>query len=231
MKLKFAFMLVMVLFAVQPSFAQKAAKKIKITGSVVDANRKPVEGVMIIVDGTKTNVVTNAQGVYTIKVAPTAKAITAFSLFNGVKEMPINGQTAVNIVLDGVNPSTGQPVIRESETVDVGYGTAKKEDVINSVTSVTESQTNKRVYTSIYEMIAREVPGAQVSGKSVRLQQGPGSFYSSTEPLYLLDGVAISQIDNINPADVSRIEVLKGPAASIYGTRGGNGVLLITTRK
>ena len=231
MKWKIVFVLLFSLFSIQPSFAQKANKKIKITGAVVDANRKPIEGVMILVDEIKTNIVTNSQGKYIVKVLPTAKTITAFSLYNGVKEMPINGQVAINIILDSASSQASEPVQAESESVEVGYGTAKKSQVLNNVTTVNENKTNTRVYTSIYDMIAREVPGAKVSGKTVILQQGPASLFSGTEPLYILDGVQVSQLDNINPADISRIDVLKGSSASIYGTRGANGVLVITTRK
>jgi TonB-dependent SusC/RagA subfamily outer membrane receptor len=231
-KLKIVFVLLLSCFLIQPTFSQKANnKKIKITGSVVDANNKPVEGVLILVDGVKTDMMTNSNGIYSVRVLPAAKTITAFSLFNGVKEMPINGQTTVNIVLEGVSTKTSEPVSNESNVVDVGYGTAKKDQVVNSVTSVDRTKANQRSYTSIYDMIASEVPGAQVNGKSVKLQQGPGSFYSSTEPLYILDGVPVTQIDNINPSDVASIEVLKGPSASIYGTRGANGVLVITSKK
>jgi TonB-dependent SusC/RagA subfamily outer membrane receptor len=231
MKWKIAFVLLLSCFLFHPSFSQKANNKIKITGSVVDANGKPVEGVLILVDEEKTDMVTNARGVYNVRVLPTARTITAFSLFNGVKEMNINGQPIVNIVLDGVSTKTSEPVQNESSVVDIGYGTTKKDQVLNSVTSVDRSKANQRSYSNIYDMIASEIPGAQVSGKSVRLQQGPGSFYSSTEPLYILDGVPVTQIDNINPADVGSMEALKGPSASIYGTRGSNGVIIITTRK
>jgi TonB-dependent starch-binding outer membrane protein SusC len=231
MKWKVVFMVLIVFCAIEPSFGQKAAKKIKITGSVVDANNKPLEGVMILIDQIKTDIATNSQGTYSIKVPPAAKTITAFSLFNGVKEVDINGQTAINIVLEGVSTKTSQPVQSGNGVVDIGYGSTKQDQVLNSVKKVDRSKTTQRTYTNIYDMIASEVPGAQVSGTSVRLMQGPGSFYSSTEPLYILDGVAVTQISNINPADIASMEVLKGPSASIYGTRGANGVLLISTKK
>jgi TonB-dependent SusC/RagA subfamily outer membrane receptor len=230
MKLKVVLALLFVFCLIQPSFAQKDNKKIKITGTVVDANRNPLEGIMILVDQIKTEVKTNENGIFKVKVPPTAKTITAFSGLNGVKEMPINGQTTLNIVLDDVVSKTSQPVKQESEAVDVGYGTARKDQVLNNVKNVNGTKDKTRRYTDIYEMIRGEVPGATVTGKTVRLQKGPNSFYGSPDPLFIIDGVEVSQIDFINPADVGSISVLIGPAASIYGTRGNNGVLLIKTK-
>jgi TonB-dependent starch-binding outer membrane protein SusC len=231
MKWKVFFVILISFCSIQPNFAQKANKKIKITGMVVDANRKPVANVMILIDQIKTDIVTNEQGLYSVKVPPTAKRITAFSLFNGVKEVEINGQTAINIILDGVSTKTSEPIQTSNETVQVGYGTAKKDQVLNQVSKVDGEKTKTKAYTNIYDMIAREVAGVQVNGTSVKLQGGAGSFFSSTEPLYIMDGVAVSQIGNINPSDVASIEVLKGSAASIYGSRGANGVLVITSKK
>jgi hypothetical protein len=82
MKWNILFVLLLSLFSIQVSYAQKSNKKIKITGVVVDANRRPVEGAIILVDEVKTDVVTNSQGVYNIKVPPTAKTLTILSLYN-----------------------------------------------------------------------------------------------------------------------------------------------------
>jgi len=82
---------------------------------VLDANNKPVQNVLIFVDKVKTNSVTDSKGAYRIKVSPTAKKILAFSNFNGVKEMEINGQTVVNFTLNGVSNDSIQPVSKESE--------------------------------------------------------------------------------------------------------------------
>jgi TonB-dependent SusC/RagA subfamily outer membrane receptor len=230
MKWKVILLLIISFCSIQPFFAQKANKKIIITGTVVDANRRPVEGAIILIDQVKTEVSTNSNGTYKIKVLPTAKTITAFSLLNGVKEMPINGQTGINIVLDKAVTKTSQPVKNESEVIDIGYGTARKDQVLNNIENVDRTTDKKRTYTDIYEMIRNEVPGVQVSGKTIRLQKGPNSFYGSSDPLFMIDGIEVTQIDFINPADVGSISALKGSAASIYGTRGNNGVLIITTR-
>jgi TonB-dependent SusC/RagA subfamily outer membrane receptor len=82
---------------------------------------------------------------------------------------------------------------------------------------------------NIYEMIRGEIPGVQVTGKSIMIQ-GPSSINLSTEPLIVVDGVPTASIDDISPQMVKSIEVLKGAAASIYGSRGANGVILINMR-
>ena len=231
MKLKIVLVLMIALCAIEPSYSQKATKKIKITGAVVDANRKPVSDAIIIVDQVKTNVVTNEQGIYTVKVAPGAKTITAFSLLKGAKEMDIKGQSTVNFVLDGGNAAAPAPVQNQVDVVDVGYGSANKDEVLHQVIKTDASKNPQKTYTSIYDYILRELPGVQVNGTTIKLVQGPGSINAGTDPLFIVDGVVVSQVGNINPSDVESMEVLKGPAASIYGSRGANGVLLITTKK
>ena len=84
-------------------------------------------------------------------------------------------------------------------------------------------------YQNIYDMIRGEIPGVQVNGKSI-LIQGPSSINLSTEPLLVVDGITVSSIDDISPTMVKSIEVLKGAAASVYGSRGSNGVILISLR-
>jgi TonB-dependent SusC/RagA subfamily outer membrane receptor len=85
------------------------------------------------------------------------------------------------------------------------------------------------VYQDIYDMIRGRVPGVEVSGKSIRIR-GTNSLNVSTEPLFVVDGVIVREIDNIAPETVRSIEVLKGPDASVYGTRGSNGVIVITRK-
>ena len=85
------------------------------------------------------------------------------------------------------------------------------------------------VYQDIYDMIRGRVPGVEVSGKSIRIR-GSNSLNVSTEPLFVLDGVIVSTIDQISPDNVKSIEVLKGPDATVYGTRGSNGVIIIKTK-
>lgn len=225
MKYKILFILFLSLFSIQASVAQKSNKKIKITGTVVDANSVPIAGALILVDGVQTDVVTNSKGEYTIKVLPAAKTLTILSLFNNdMKAMDINGSTVVNFNLD--KAISGQ-VQKKAETVDIGYGTDSKNKTSNSVRKTDIKETTGKSYLNIFEMIKSEVPGVSVNGTSIQLQQGSGSFTSSTEPLFVVDGTVVSDISNIIPSQVRSISLLKGSAASIYGARGANGVIVI----
>jgi TonB-dependent SusC/RagA subfamily outer membrane receptor len=232
MKSSLLFVLLFSLISIQVSDAQKSNKKIKITGTVVDVNSKPVVGAIIMVDEVQTDAVTNSVGEYSIKVLPTAKTITVLSLFNNaVKATDINGKTVVNVILDKAGTNTGKQVPKENETVDIGYGVSAKDQTSNSGGKANLNNARSKSYTNIYDMIKSEVPGVQVSGTSVRLLQGTTSLTSPTEPLFVVDGTVVNQINNLTPSDVRSISLLKGSAASIYGSRGANGVLVFTTNK
>jgi TonB-dependent SusC/RagA subfamily outer membrane receptor len=232
MKSRILFILILSLFSFQVSDAQKANKKIKITGTVIDANKVPIVGAILLVDGVQTDVVTDSKGEYSIKVLPSAKSLTVLSLFtNEMKAMDINGNTVVNFMFDKAGTSTTGQAQKKDETVDIGYGTDRKDQ---STSSVKKSDINKatgKSYLSIYDMIKSEVAGVTVNGTSIQLQQGPGSFTSSTEPLFVVDGTIVYDISGVIPSQVKSISLLKGSAASIYGARGANGVLVITLIK
>lgn len=232
MKYKILFILILSLFSFQVTDAQKANKKIKITGTVLDANKIPIAGAMLLVDGVQTDVVTDSKGIYNIKVSPTAKSLTVLSLFtNEMRAMDINGNTVINFIFDKAGTNTSGQAEKKNETVDIGYGTDKKEQ---STSSVKKSDINKatgKSYLNIYDMIKSEVAGVTVNGTSIQLQQGPGSFTSSTEPLFVVDGTIVYDISSVIPSQVRSISLLKGSAASIYGARGANGVIVITLIK
>ena len=196
--------------------AQKG-KKITISGKVTDAGNKPVAGAAIFIDKVKTDVVTDQNGFYKIKVKPDAVEILAFTLFNGVSEELINGRTEINFILTdkpaGVQGSPAEP--------------DKNAQLKSGVVDYTDS--SGRVYLDIYDMIRGRVAGVEVSGKSIRIR-GANSLNVSNDPLFVVDGVIVKSIDDIAPETVKSIEVLKGPDASVYGTRGSNGVILITRR-
>ncbi|HVN58126.1 MAG TPA: TonB-dependent receptor plug domain-containing protein [Bacteroidales bacterium] len=211
--------------------AQKTPKKLTITGKVVDPDQKPVSGVSIMVDNKNTNVKTNENGIYKIKVDRSAKTLTAFSLFNGMKEAEINGQEVINFSLyhSKLNPLTKDKTQSE-EAVEVGYGKMKKDEMTSPVRNVNGQSKRYKTYSNIYDMIRAEVPGARGSGKTIVLTE-PSSIMLSNEPLLVVDGVVTTSIDGIDPKMVKSISVLRGPSASIYGARGANGVILIDLLK
>lgn len=122
----------------------------------------------------------------------------------------------------------GQPANNPGdELINMGYGHSRRDAVTGSVSKV--NMDNVRTYNNIYDFLQGKVPGVQVVGESIRIR-GINSLNSSTEPLILVDGVEMSDISALNPNEISSVEVLKDASSSIYGVRGGNGVILITTK-
>jgi TonB-dependent SusC/RagA subfamily outer membrane receptor len=207
------FLIVLTLFFCYPGTvtAQKA-KKVIITGKVTDAVSRPVSGANIFIDKQKTDVVTDQNGHYRIKVKPDAEEILVFSVLNGASEQKVNGRTEIDFIL-----------MDESGTGNVETNVTKKSGTLNIKDSAVP------VYQDIYDMIRGRVAGVEVSGKSIKIR-GSNSLNISTEPLFVVDGVIVKDIEDIDPVMVKSIEVLKGPDATVYGTRGSNGVIVITRR-
>jgi TonB-dependent SusC/RagA subfamily outer membrane receptor len=206
--------------------AQKETRKITITGKVTDYYSSPVSGALIMIDGTTTTAKTNEKGYYKIKVKPSASQIGVFTTFTGAKEEPIDRRTVINFNLDKIvtlQPTVGMGGVRQ-EVVNEGYGNIKKGNLSKPVTKSDVSGTEYSSFSSIYDVL-RTVPGVTVSGSSVTVR-GTGTT-GSTAPLFVVNGVTVNSIAAINPSMVKSIEVLKGPAASVYGLQGANGVIII----
>jgi TonB-dependent SusC/RagA subfamily outer membrane receptor len=230
---KKAFLIIVWICISLVAFPQKSNKKITITGTVLDITEKPIVNAIIMIDGQKTNSVTDANGNYKIKVKSDASKIGILTFNNGIREEPIDGKTEINFNFKTVakQQPPDQSKNEGEEYVNIGYGNVKKKDLINQV-GTTDGKENKfAVYNSIYDLIRGELPGVQVNGKGIKIQGGVTSVILSTEPLFIVDGTPISSLDDIQPRMVNSIEVLKGTAASIYGSRGANGVILITLIK
>jgi TonB-dependent starch-binding outer membrane protein SusC len=230
MKSGYLLFFIFALLVFNPSFGQKPPKKLTITGVVLDANQQPVYDAMILIDNEKTNIVTDEKGAYKIKVNRKARIISVFTFRNGMSEAEIGGKTVINFSLKASTSSGTKEVKNQNEeSVDLGYGTVKKKDLTMPVGKIDGTNKKYAAYQSIYDMIRGEFPGVQVTGKNI-LIQGASSLMLSTEPLFIVDGIPVSSIDDISPRIVKSIEVLKGPSASVYGSRGSNGVIMIYTR-
>jgi len=225
-----------------------------VTGKVTDSTGGSLPGVSVVVKGTTTGTITDFDGNYTLPNVP-ANAILQFS-FVGMKsqEIAVGSKTAINVTM--VEESIGL-----EEVVAVGYGTVKKSDLTGSVTSVKREDLNKGAITSVDQALQGRIAGVQISqtssepggGLSIRVR-GASSVNAGNEPLYVIDGLPIDNsgglaasatgvevstnmnvsnpLNALNPNDILSIEVLKDASATaIYGSRGANGVVLITTRK
>lgn len=206
----------------------------KITGTVRD-NVGPLVGVSVLEQGTTTNgTVTDADGKFALTVKPNATIV--FSSI-GYKDqvVAIGNQTTFNIKLE-------EDAELLEETVVVGYGVQKKSDVTGSVASVDSDQMMKRTPTTIAEglqgvaagVVITQASGDPTGGMSIRIR-GVATMQGDTNPLWVVDGVQYGTNSNLSwldPQDVDHLEILKDASATaIYGARGANGVILVTTKK
>ena len=197
---------------------RKTGKTITITGKVLNLNQEPVEGAVFYVDNLKTSFRSRSNGSFKIKVSPSAFKLKVSSPGYGFCETLINEQTNINFTLNGITDNQalkpGDPLKEKGLTDYVNKSAKTKAKKMNT-------------YNDIYQMIRCEVSGVVVSGKNIQIQQGH-SFFGSSTPLFVINGVIVNSIDNINPVEVKSITVLKGSSAAIYGVQGANGVISIT---
>lgn len=142
---------------------------------------------------------------------------------------PVAGLLSISLLLSACGASHVTASEPEDTQVNVGYGTTDKDDLTYAVSSVKMNE-NETMYTNMYDYLAGRVAGVQVSPDHSISIRGINSINSSTEPLILVDGVEVSSLDDVNPYDVYSVDVLKDASSSIYGLRGSNGVILITTK-
>ncbi|MBN2665451.1 MAG: TonB-dependent receptor plug domain-containing protein [Bacteroidales bacterium] len=226
MRTKIIFLIIMAMVSLNVVSAQKSGKKIKISGHVVDGTLTPVANAIVMIDGEKTNILTDQKGHFKIKVKPDNTKVGIFTMTNGILEEPLDGRKTINFNFEGSVPVQMVETDPLDETVDIGYGSVKKRSMTGTVNKIDGTNPKYASYRNIYDMIRGEVAGVQVMGNSIRIQ-GIGSLTLSTEPLYVVDGTVVASISDIQPYNVKSIEILKGSSASIYGSRGSNGVILI----
>lgn len=231
---------------------QQPQKK-QISGKVTDSKGEPIPGATILVKGTTTGVVTDNDGNFSLSnIAENATLIVSFV---GMKsqEIGISGKTTIKIAME-------DETIALDEIVAVGYGTQRKTDVTGATARLSEKDMNKSIASSATEMVQGRVPGVSVTqnngepggGMTVRIR-GSNSIRSGQDPLYVVDGIPLDNtnltptggkaagygsggnknpLGFINPEDIETIDILKDASSTaIYGARGANGVVLITTKK
>ena len=223
----------------------------EVSGKVTDEAGLPLIGVNILIEGTTTGTITDFDGKYHLKVAEEDVLVFKYIGFIA-KKVKVAGQTTINVTLH-------EDTHGLDEVVVVGYGTLKKSDITSSSVSVDVDEDVARQYQTVDQMLNGRAAGVQVlsnegnmgSGVSVRIR-GTSSLRGNNEPLYVVDGVIITTagedasvatnsndvsemqngLNGINPRDIENIEILKDASATaIYGSRGANGVVLITTKK
>ncbi|WP_224483530.1 TonB-dependent receptor plug domain-containing protein [Robertkochia aurantiaca] len=206
----------------------RAQEKIKLLGSVKDHEREPIADARIYIDGKFSGQTSNARGYFEVEVSPDTQVISVVAKKKGLMSVEYEGQERLSFVfLD--QEHSGFAV---DEQTDLGYGKVDSEDATYSVGKVdfSEAVANPSAFTNIYDLIRSRVPGVTVVGNRIYMR-GADSFRGGGQPLLVVDGQIVSSIDYLNPNEIKSIEFLKDAAASIYGSRGSNGVLLISLKK
>ena len=214
-----------------------------VTGKITSGtDGSPLPGVSVLIKGTTSGTTTDADGRYSLNVPDLQNSILTLS-FIGFKsqEVPVGNRTSIDVTLE-------EDVTQIDEVVVIGYGTQKRSDLTGAVGSVNEERLRERPASSLNQSLSGKIAGVQVNtnsgrpgGKANVRVRGFSSINSSNNPLYVVDGVQLPQgnqdqfsqsIDYINPNDVVSVEVLKDASSTaIYGARGANGVILITTKR
>jgi TonB-linked SusC/RagA family outer membrane protein len=204
----------------------------KVTGVVVDDSNTPLPGVTVVVKGTTNGVITNNDGNYSISTSDANKDVLLFSFIGfETKEVKINGSKLINVQLK-------TNVLQIEEVVAVGYGVVKKRDVTGSVASVSGKAILATPAANVMQAMQGKLAGVNIitqdgrpdAAVSIRVRGG-GSISQSNDPLILVDGVAVSSLSDIPAYQIESIDVLKDASSTaIYGARGANGVILVTTK-
>ncbi len=203
------------------------AQNVRVSGVVIDSSSEPIYGASVLVKGTKTGVLTDAEGKYEISVP--SNASLEFSILGMVTKVEaVQGRSIINVVMTDDNTWLETVVV-------VGYGTQKRGSVTGAVAGLDGDNLVKTKNENPQNMLTGRIPGVRVWQKSAE----PGTYNNSLdirglgEPLVVIDGVPRSTDDfqRLNANDIENISVLKDASAAIYGVRGGNGVILVTTKK
>jgi TonB-dependent starch-binding outer membrane protein SusC len=247
-KLKFSQMKkqVLVLFLWFGTMASLIAQR-TISGTITDDKKEPLIGASVLVKGTSTGTISDVSGAFSFSIPANGTTLVISYTGYASKEIAIGASNTYNVMLE-------QEAIDLTDIVIVGYGTQSKKELTGSVSKITSETIARLPVTGVDQALQGQAPGVQVTsasgtpGASVSIRvRGPSSISAGNQPLYVVDGIPIntgsySQIGvggqqtnalaDLNPADIESIDVLKdAAAASIYGSRASNGVVIITTKR
>ncbi len=212
----------------------KQAQQFSVTGIVTDdATKESMPGVNVIVKGTTIGVITDSRGQFLLQIANPNEAVLVFS-FIGYKttEIPVSNRSTINLSLE-------PEMAGLDEIVVIGYGTQKKSDVTGSISTISSRDFAEQTVTRVDQILQGRGTGLQVTsltgapGADVKIRiRGANSALGDNNPLFVIDGFVGGDFNMLNPYDIESIEVLKDASSTaIYGSRGSNGVILITTKK
>lgn len=208
------------------------AQNITVRGTVTDGSGEPMIGVTVQVRGTATGTVTDIDGNFVLPNVPSDATLEISYVGMHSQTIAVNGRTSINVILE-----------EDTETLDelvvIGYGSVKKSSLTSAVSRMDskgiENRPLARPETALQGQLAgvtvRTTTGEPGADMQIRVR-GAASVNASSDPLYVVDGVPINTLSGINPGDIESIEVLKDAASSaIYGSRGSNGVVIVSTKR
>ena len=203
-----------------------------VTGVVTDATGEPVIGAGVIIQGTTTGAVTGIDGDYTLVVPDASTAVLEISMI-GMKTViePVNGRAVINAVLEEDSTFLDEVVV-------VGYATVKRRDLLGSVSSVSSDKLTEQPVTTVSQALSGKMAGVSVvttegdPDADIKIRvRGGGSITQDNSPLYIVDGFPVESINDISSSEIQSIDVLKDAfSTAIYGSRGANGVVIVTTK-
>src|SRR5215212_2920945 len=240
-------LLVVFLTTFQITFAQQKT----VTGRVTDAQGNGLPGVSVIAKGSRTGTQTSSDGSYSLSVGNNVNTLVFSSVGFGTQEVSISGKSSADVAMEASSQDLNTVVV-------IGYGTTRKKDATGSVAALSTKEFNKGVISTPEQLIQGRTPGVTVSpssgepGSAATINiRGTSSIRGNNDPLYVVDGVPLdgggtsgnggfgvegsstpkNPLMFLNPNDIESISILKdASSAAIYGSRGANGVIIITTK-
>lgn len=217
--------LVCLLLMTNSLFAQEKT----VTGTVTDSANEPLIGASVVIQGTANGTITDIDGKYSIIASP--ENVLEFSYVGMVKkEVKVGTQNVINVTLEEDSQML-------AETVVIGYGSAKKRDLTGSITNIKGAEIANKPSTNPLSSLQGKVAGVQIinsgqAGADPEIRVRGTNSINGYKPLYIVDGLFNDNINFLNPEDIESMEVLKDPSSlAIFGVRGANGVIIITTKK
>lgn len=207
---------------------------ITVRGVITGPDGKPVPGASIVVKGTTLGTSSNDKGYFELHNVPPGGLLVVSSVGLNDAGISINNRPSLEIKMTAKTENTGL-----DEVVVVGYGTTRKKDLTGPISHISTKDIQDRPIVSIDQAMAAQMPGVQVQsitgtpGAPLQVRiRGAASVSASNDPLYVVDGVPVDNLQDIDPMTIETIDVLKDAStAAVYGARGSNGVVLITTKK
>lgn len=220
MKLKIAAIVFFSLFICFSVCAQN-----KIVGKVVNFNKEPVVDAKVYLDDKLTEATINIRGYFEVEIPEGVSQINIYSPTYGLLSTEYSGESNLSFIFL-------EPKETEKEKVSIGYGQVNRESLTYAVDKMnTEEDVTVNGYNNIYDYMRGKLPGVRVTNDNKIIIRGLNSLELTSDPLFVVDGAIVSNIDYINLNEIKNISVLKDASASIYGSRGTNGVILINLKR